>query len=64
MAELEINRARTALLIADFYAEAMGTFEHAVSRGCTEKSVAVREAARRADLLICYSATVFRPGYP
>lgn len=64
MTELVMNRARTALLIADFYAEAMGTFDHAVSRGCVEKSVAVREAARQAGLLICYSATVFRPGYP
>lgn len=64
MADIKLERGHTALLIADFYAEAMGTLEHALSRGCTEKAVAVREAARKAGLPVFYSATVFRPGYP
>lgn len=64
MAEVTLDRPRTALLIADFYAAQMAELEHATSRGCTEKAVAVREAARKAGLLVLYSATVFRDGYP
>lgn len=64
MAELKLDRSRTALLIADFYAAQMTELEHATSRGCTEKAVAVREAARKAGILVLYSATVFRTGYP
>ncbi|MBI2315884.1 MAG: cysteine hydrolase [Betaproteobacteria bacterium] len=64
MAEITLEHRRTALLIADFYAEQMSKLEHARSRHCVEKTVAVREAARKAGLLIMYSATVFRDGYP
>lgn len=63
MADLTLNRSRTALLIADFYAEAMSKLPHAVERGCIEKTLALREAARAAGILVCYCATVFRPGY-
>ncbi|OGA51176.1 MAG: hypothetical protein A3G24_01330 [Betaproteobacteria bacterium RIFCSPLOWO2_12_FULL_62_13] len=64
MAEITLERRRTALLIADFYAEQMSKLEHATKRRCVEKAVGVRESARRAGLLILYSATVFRDGYP
>ena len=64
MADIKLERGHTALLIADFYAEAMGKLEHSLSRDCTGKAVAVREAARKAGLPVLYSATVFRPGYP
>ena len=60
---LSKNRATTALLIADFYAEAMGTLAHAVDRKVVEKTQALQRAAREAHILVCYSATVFRPGY-
>ena len=63
MAEIAFNKSHTALLIADFYAEQMGNLPHAVSRKCLEKTLALRQAARAAGMLICYSATVFRPGY-
>lgn len=64
MADIKLDKGSTALLIADFYADVMGSIAHAVGRNCIEKTLALREAARRAGLLICYSATVFRPGYP
>jgi isochorismate hydrolase len=41
----------------------MGSLPHAVSRNCIEKTQALQAQARRAQILICYSATVFRPGY-
>ena len=63
MPELALDRSHTALLIADFYAEQMGKLPHAVSRKCLERTLALREAARAAGILVCYSATVFRPGY-
>lgn len=64
MADINLDKGRTALLIADFYADVMGSIAHAVGRNCIEKTLALREAARKAGLLICYSATVFRSGYP
>lgn len=63
MTDIQLDKRRTALLIADFYAEIMGSIEHAVSRNCIEKTQALQAQARRAQILICYSATVFRPGY-
>ena len=64
MPDLDLERNTTALLIADFYADAMGNLEHASSRGVVEKTVALQRAARDAGLFVCYSATVFRQGYP
>lgn len=63
MPELIPDPARTALLIADFYADMMGTLPHATDRNVIQNTVAVQKAARDAGLLVCYSATVFRPGY-
>ena len=48
---------------ADFYADMMDTLAHAVDRKVVEKTLALQQAAREAGLLVCYSATVFRPGY-
>lgn len=63
MAELDLDRNTTALLIADFYAEMMGSLPHAVDRKVVEKTRGLQQAARDAGILVCYSATVFRPGY-
>ena len=63
MPELLLDSTNTALLIADFYAEVMGSLPHAVDRGVVEKTRALQQAARNAGILICYCATVFRPGY-
>jgi nicotinamidase-related amidase len=64
MADITLDRQRTALLIADFYADQMSKLPHAVGRKCVEQTLALRQAARAAGLFVCYSATVFRPGYP
>jgi nicotinamidase-related amidase len=64
MADIQIDKSTTALLIGDYYADIMDSMSHAVDRHCLEKAVALRAVARKAGLLICYSATVFRPGYP
>jgi nicotinamidase-related amidase len=64
MADFSIDRSTTALLIADFYADAMGTLPHAVERGVVQKTVELQAAAREAGMMVCYCATVFRPGYP
>lgn len=64
MADIQFDKARTALLVADFYAEFMGSLPHSLSRDCVGRTVALLEQARRTGILVCYSATVFRPGYP
>ena len=64
MADFSIDRRTTALLIADFYADAMGTLPHAVERGVVQRTLGLQAAARAAGLMVCYCATVFRPGYP
>ena len=61
--EFTLYKSHTALLIADFYANQMSKLPHAVNRKCVEKTLALRQAARAAGVLVCYSATVFRPGY-
>ncbi len=63
MADITLDKSKTALLIADFYADMMSTIPHAVERQVVEKTQALQKAARDAGILICYSATVFRPGY-
>ena len=63
MADITLYKNHTALLIADFYADQMSKLPHAVNRKCLEKTLALRQAARAAGMLVCYSATVFRPGY-
>ena len=64
MATLTLDTTKTALLIADFYAEVMGSLPHAVDRRVVEKTQALQQAARTAGILVCYCATVFRPQYP
>ena len=64
MAEVVLDKETTALLIADFYAEMMNTIPHAIERGVVEKTRSLQQAARDAGVMVCYSATVFRPGYP
>ena len=64
MAAIQFDKTCTALLIADYYSDIMGSMAHAVERNCLDKAVALRAAARKAGILVCYSATVFRPGYP
>jgi nicotinamidase-related amidase len=60
---LSLDRQRTALLIADFYAAIMGTIPHAVDRQVVDTTQRLQRVARQAGLFVCYCATVFRPGY-
>ena len=64
MAEIALDKNTTALLIADFYADAMANLPHATKRGVVDRTQALQAAARDAGILVCYCATVFRPGYP
>ncbi|MDE2844146.1 MAG: cysteine hydrolase [Chloroflexota bacterium] len=64
MAEITLDKSTTALLIADFYAEMMNSIPHAIERGVVARTQALQQAARNAGIMVCYSATVFRPGYP
>ena len=63
MATVALDRQHTALLIADFYAAILPTLPHAVNRQVVEHTQRLQGAARQAQLLVCYCATVFRPGY-
>ena len=64
MPDIELDRTKTALLIADFYAEQMDSLSHARDRKVVDKTRDLQRAARDAGILVCYSATAFRPGYP
>jgi len=64
MPNITLDKAHTTLLIADFYADMMTTLPHAVDRQVVAKTQTLQKAARDAGLLLSYSATVFRPGYP
>ena len=64
MPDITLDKSTTALLIADFYREMMNTVPHATERQVVEKTQALQKAARDAGIMVCYSATVFRPGYP
>jgi nicotinamidase-related amidase len=64
MANFTLDHAHTTLLIADFYAAILPTLPHAVDRQVVAKTQQLQHAARNAGLLLCYCATVFRPGYP
>ena len=54
---------RAALLIADFYAS-VTDLPHAIARGALANMQQLASVARAAGVLVCYSATVFRPGHP
>ena len=64
MPQLTFDKHRTAVIIADFYREQMTNLPHARDRKVLEKALSIQAAARREGLLILYTATVFREGYP
>ena len=63
MTDGRINIKSTALIIADFYKDMMGTIAHSIERNVLSNTQELQKAARQSGMLICYSATVFRPGY-
>ena len=64
MPEITFQRGHTSILIADFYTDIMNTLPHATGRGVVPKASALQSVARDAGVMLCYCATVFRPGYP
>ena len=64
MTEITFQRGHTSILIADFYADIMDTLPHATGRGVVQKASSLQSVARDAGVMLCYCATVFRPGYP
>ena len=64
MADVNLDPRKSALFIGDFYADMMGALPHATDRNVIQNTVLLQRAARDAGLLLCYSATVFRQGYP
>ena len=64
MPEITFQRGHTSILIADFYADIMDTLPHATGRGVVQKASSLQSVARDAGVMLCYCATVFRPGYP
>ena len=64
MPEITFQRGHTSILIADFYADIMDTLPHATGRGVVQKASVLQSVARDAGVMLCYCATVFRPGYP
>ena len=64
MPEITFQRGHTSILIADFYTDIMDALPHATSRGVIQKASALQSVARDAGVMLCYCATVFRPGYP
>ena len=63
MTDGRINIKSTALIIADFYKDMMGTIAHSIERNVLSNTQELQKAARQSGMLICYSATVFRPVY-
>ena len=64
MADINLQRGHTAVLIADFYTEIMNTLPHSIDREVVNRAVLVQKAARNTGAVVCYCATVFRPNYP
>ena len=64
MAELTLDKNKTAVIIANFYGGGLDNAPHARDRKVVENVVSLQAAARREGLLILYTATVFREGYP
>lgn len=64
MAEVQLNRSSTALLMADFHNEGMGDNPVVRERGTLDRAREVLEAARAAGVFVAYIVVNFRPGFP
>ena len=64
MAEVEIDKSRTALLMADFHRDSMGENPVVRKRGTFDRARGVLDAARNAGVFVAYIVVNFRPGYP
>ena len=64
MAELTLDKSRTALIMADFHADNMEGNPVVKERKTIEKSRALLDAARRAAVQVIHIVVNFREGYP
>lgn len=64
MAELILDKKRTALLMADFAASGIGQNPIAQERRTLERAAEVLDEARNAGIFVCYCVSHFRPGFP
>ena len=64
MAEIKLDKSKTALLMADFSAGNMAQNPIVRERHTFERAGEVLEAARNGGLFVTYCISHFRPGYP
>lgn len=64
MAEIELDKDRTALLMADFHTDSMGENPVVQERRTIDRAREVLHAARNAGVFVAYIVVNFRPDYP
>ena len=64
MAELKLDKGKTALLMADFHTDSMGENPIVRERQTFERAKEVLDAARDAGIFVAYIVVNFRPGFP
>jgi len=64
VAELMLDKGKTALLMADFHTDSMGENPIVRERHTFERAKEVLDAARDAGVFVAYIVVNFRPGFP
>ena len=64
MADLNLDKSETALLMADFAIIGIGENPIAQERHTLDRAQEVLNAARSAGIFVCYCISHFRPGFP
>ena len=64
MADLSLEKNKTALLMADFATIGIGENPIAQERHTLDRAKEVLDAARSAGIFVCYCISHFRPGFP
>ena len=64
MAEVELDKDRTALIMADFHTDSMGQNPVVLERRTFDRARDVLGAARNAGVFVAYIVVNFRPGFP
>ncbi len=64
MADINVDKGKTALLMADFATVRIGQNPIAQERHTLERAKEVLDAARGAGIFVCYCISHFRPGFP
>ena len=63
MAELKLDKGKTALLMADFHTDSMGENPIVRERQTFERAKVVLDAARAAGVFVAYIVVNFRPAW-